>query len=117
MLHGAIGAVVVVVLIDTVLAVELDALEVLPHDEVHHTGDSVRAVHGRRATRDDFDVINHRGGNLIEVGTRQHVIAGHQPLAVDQHEGAGATEVSQIHRGCTDRAVRLIGAEIGKGGG
>lgn len=54
----AIGGIVVVRLRDAVLPVYLDAFEILAHHEVDDAGQGVRSVHGRGATRQDFDVVH-----------------------------------------------------------
>ena len=58
--------VVVVVLVE--LAIKLNALEVLLHDEVDDAGDGVGTVSRGRSAGDDFDSLDQAGGDLIKIG-------------------------------------------------
>src|SRR5690606_35023439 len=96
---------VVVVLIETVLGVDFDTFEITTHDEVHHAGDSVRAVNGRGAAGQDFNPLDHLAGDLVQVGRVVLRRAVAHPLAVDQHQGARRTQVTQRNRGGARSAV------------
>ena len=97
----------VVMLIAGPLAVELDALEVLAHDEVHDAGDGVRAVHGRGAAGQDFDVVDERGGDLVQVGDRERRVATASGACRRSAPGCGSLPRSRrLTVAGTGRAVR-----------
>ena len=51
-------------------------------DDVHHAGDSVRAVHRRTAAADHLDAVDHRRRHLLQTIDRGH--AGEDRTAVHQ---------------------------------
>ncbi len=102
-------AVGVVGLRDAELAVDFDALEVLAHHEVHHAGHGVRTVNGRGAAREDFDVVDERRWDRVQVGGGVQRIARHQTGAVDQHQRADGAQVAKVDSRGTGRAVRHTG--------
>ncbi len=114
-LDGAVAIEVVLVLVEAVLGVELHALEVLLHDEVDDAADRVRAVHGRGAAGQDFDALDHRGRNLVEVGRRVGDAAVGHAATVDEHQGAGRAEAAQVDRRGTGGAVRHVRVLRGEG--
>ena len=102
----AFGGVVVVRLVDAVLAVELDAFEVLAHDEVHNAGFCIRAVHRGGATRQNFNVIHKGCRNIVQVRKRGGRVARHQARAVDENQGALRAEATKVDCRLTGRGVR-----------
>src|SRR5690606_33708371 len=79
---------------DTVAGVDLGTLVVVLQDEVHHAADGIGAVYRRCTSRNDFDSLNHRGGDGVGVDSEGRV---HRLTAasVDQHEVAVRTEPAQ----------------------
>src|ERR1700679_2363425 len=73
----AIGGVGVGGFRDALLAVEFDAFEVLSHHAVDDAGHGVRTVNGGGAAGEDFDVIDERSRNLVQVGGRRQWVARH----------------------------------------
>ena len=91
----------------TPVTIELQALEVLLQDEVHHPRDRIRPVNGRGAPGENLDSLDQRQGNLIEVGRKRSdlCIRGTDTEAapVDQHQRAVRTDSAQI---CGCQATR-----------
>ena len=99
---------VVLVPVEVVLGRDLDALEVLLHDEVDDAGHRVRAVHGRCAAGEDVDALDHLRRDLVDVrgrGCRGDAAVRHAP-AVDQHQRAGRAEAAQVQCCRAGRGVR-----------
>ena len=65
------------------LVIELDALEVVRHQEIDHPGHSVGPVSRRGAAGQYLDTLDQRAGDLVDVG------ADSRPEAVSRSEGAG----------------------------
>ena len=109
-------AVVVAVFVDAVLTVQLYALEVFAHHEVHDAGKGVRTVHGRRAAGQNFDVVDESSRDLVDIRNRDDRIARHQAAAVDQDEGTLRTKTAKIDaRGAEGAGEGRRGrAEVGK---
>ena len=59
----------VAVIVDAGVRHQLHALEVIVELEVHHACDRIRAVHRRGAAGQNFDAVDERHRNLIDVGT------------------------------------------------
>ena len=114
-------AVVLIVLIETVLAVDLDALKVLFQDEIDDARDRIGAVGGRCAARHHVDPLDQRRRNLVDVGRyvliRGTGVTGAEAPAIDQHQGALGTQAAKIDgRETTGRGQGTRGiAEIGVG--
>ena len=84
------GAVVIIVLMLAELIIQLDALEIVDHDEVDHAGDRIRTIGHRGAAGQDIDALEQSARNLVDI-----LVAGPSPgragrhaAAVDQHQGA-----------------------------
>src|SRR5690606_15257184 len=69
-----------------VLAVEIEAFEVVLHDEVDDAGNGVRAVGRRSAAGDDLDALDQRGGNGVGVDDGTAAGLAHRTTSVDQHQ-------------------------------
>ena len=114
-------AVVLVVLVAADGAVELHAFEVGLHDEVDDAGDGVRAVGRRGAAGGDFDVVDQRHRDLVEVGGGVRVagvrVADAEAPAVDQHQGALRAEAAKVGGGDAARRGQRVGGvrEVGRG--
>ena len=114
-------AVVLIVLIETVLAVDLDSLEVLFQNEIDDARDRIGAVGGRGAARHHIDSLHQRRRNLVDV--RRYVlirgagVAGAEAPAVDQYQRALGTEAAKIDgREATGRSQGAGGIpEVGVG--
>ena len=98
--------------VETILPAELNAFEVILHDEVDDTGDRVGAVHRRRTAGDDFRTLDERGGNRVEVGdlfgTEDGVTA-----TVDQSQAARGAESPEV--GVRGAGGRAGGNRVGRG--
>ena len=97
---------VVVVLGEAVLGVDLHALEVVLHDEVHDAGDGVRAVDRRGAARHHVHAVDQGGGDQVQV---RHRLAAGRPAAcgwpsISTRVRFGA-EAAQVDGGDAGRAV------------
>ena len=103
--------VTIVVLVLAELVVQLDALEVVNHQEVDHTGDRIRPVGGRGAAGQHLNVLDQRARNLIDIGTDSPLQrrAGRQAPAVDQYQGPFRAQVAQIQGRGAGGAVHLVG--------
>ena len=97
------------------VVLELNALEVVVHDEVHHPCDRVRTVNGGRAAGQHLDPLDQRSGNVVQVGRPVQRAARRQPAPVDQHQSAGRTQVAQVDRGGSRRSVADVAAVVGGG--
>ncbi len=82
---------------DAVLHVDLQTLEVLLQDEVGHTADGIGAVYRRCTTSDDFDAIDHRRRNAVDVRHHQGVDR-RRAVTVDEHQAAVGSEAAQRDR-------------------
>ena len=110
-----IGKTVALIVVESAVVVfELQALEVLPHDEIDHARHRVGAIDRRRAAGQNFHPLDQRGGNFIDVRRVERGAPGRQPPAVDEHQGALRAEVSQIDRRRAGCAVGDVAAEIGE---
>ncbi len=114
-------AVVLIVLVEAILTVDLNALKVLFHDEIDDAGDRIGPVGGRGAARHHIDPLHQLGRNLVDVGRRVGVrrarITDAQAPAIDEHQGSLRTESSKVDgRDATrgGQGARLI-AEVGVG--
>ena len=92
---------------DAVLAVDGDAFEVALQAEVHDAGGGVRAVGGRGAAGDDFDVLDQGFRDGVEVD-RTIGVRRLQAAAVHEDQGALGAEAAQ-------RGVRLTAVQAGRG--
>ena len=61
--------VAVAVLVLAELVIELDALEVIDHQEVDHPGHRIGPVGRRGAAGQHLDTFDQRAGNLVDIGT------------------------------------------------
>ena len=97
---------IVVVLICGNLAVETKTVEIGIHDEVDDARDRVRTVHRRCAAGEDFDALQHRSGDNVDVarlGGRLR-IARREAAAVDQGQRALRAEIAKVDfRGARSR--------------
>jgi hypothetical protein len=104
-------AVVLAMLIDAGLHIQLHALEVVLHDEVHDAGDGVRTVGRRGAAGQDVHPLDQLRRNLVDVGSRVRVagvrVADAESAAIHQHQGALRAEAAQVDGG--DPARRAQG--------
>ncbi len=89
---------------DARLRVDVESLEIFLQHEVHHAGDGIGAVHRRRSAGDDFDALNRRGGNRVDVDDEQGV-RGLRTAAVDEDQIAIGAEATQVQR----RGARRLG--------
>ena len=59
---------VVIVLVLAELVIELDALEIIDHQEIDHPGHGVGAIGRRGAAGQHLDALDQRAGDLVDVG-------------------------------------------------
>ena len=107
--------VAVAVLVLAKLIIQLDALEVINHQEVDHAGDRIRPVGGRGAAGQHLNALDQRAWNLVDIGADPALQrrAGRQAPAVDQHQGAIRAQVAQIQGSGAGGAIRLAGVLTG----
>ena len=103
--------VVLLVVIEAVVQVDLQAFEPVVHDEVNDAGDCIGAIHSRCTARKQLDALDERCRDLVQVGrgagrTRARAARG-QPAAVQEHEVARRTQVAQVDVRRAVGAVRL----------
>src|SRR6185437_65325 len=80
-----------------VLRIEIDALEMLLEDEVHHAGDRISAVDRRCAAGDRLDSVNGRGGNGVQID-RHGRIDRYGAHAVDQYQVTVRSQAAKAQR-------------------
>ena len=89
-------------LVDAVLAVDLNPLEVVSHDEIDHACDRIRAINGRGAAGDDVDTLDELSGYLVDIrrriGIERARITDPEPRPINQHEGSLRTKTAKIDR-------------------
>src|SRR4029079_2397572 len=102
-LHECIA---VVVLIAADLTLDSKALEFGVQDEVDHAGDRVRAIDRGRAAGQDFDALDERRRDAVDVGYGKPWIARHQPVAIDQDERPDRSQAAQVDGRGAGRAGR-----------
>ena len=109
-------AVAVVVLVEAVLRIDLDALELRIHHEVDDAGDGIRTIDGRRAAGQHIDALHDRRRNEVDVGHRRGLgrVTRHQATAVDQHHGTRRAKATQVDGGRTGGAVGEVGTLTGE---
>src|SRR5690606_20050294 len=103
-----------------VLAVEIEAFEVVLHDEVDDTRNGVRAVRRGSAARDDLDAFNEGCGNGVRIDNCAAAGLAHRTTTVDQHQVPVRTEPAQVDERATarTRVVRLrtdVRRDLGQG--
>ncbi len=93
---------------ETVLGVDLNAFEVILHDEVDHARHGVRTVGRGRAAADDLDALDQSRRNGIDID-RAASGRAHRTTAVHQHQVTARPQTAQIDKGAAVRArvVRL----------
>src|SRR5262249_29742356 len=82
------------------VAADLHAVESLLGDDVDHTGDSIRAVDRGSAVFENFDVIDDRQRDRIQVGAAAHARGGrfiHPAQTIHQDQRALGLEVAQVN--------------------
>ena len=85
---------------------DINTFEVVFHDEVDDTGNSVRTVNGRSTTGHDVDRFDERGRDVVEVDNLRRAGAD-EAHAVDEDERTGRAEAAKAD-GCrtVTRVVR-----------
>jgi hypothetical protein len=95
------------VVVEIVPRIDLDAVVVGIHDEVHDTRNGIRAVGCRRTARQNINTLDERCRNLVDVGVVATVtLTRAQALAIDEHQRAFGAQVPQVDRGSAIRAIR-----------
>jgi len=114
-----VGRIVVAVVVEAVVAVDLDAFVVGIEHEVDDACDGVCAVNRRGTAGEHIHALDQRRGDLVDVG-RVGIAAGDtaraagiETLAVHQHQGAHRAEIAQAHGRHTDRADGGTGVLLG----
>ncbi len=96
-----------------ILVVDHEAVEIVLHDEVDDARNSVGTVYRRCAARQDLDALDKDGRHLVYVGRERERVAETHAMAVGQNQGAVRAEPTQVERGRTGCAVRLVGRQLG----
>ena len=86
-----------------VLERDLDTFEILARDDVDHAGNGVCAVHGRSTVFQNFDALDHIGGNRLVV------TAVHGTVAIDERQGTVNAHSAEVD---LDRPVTAV---VGRG--
>ena len=81
--------------------------------EVDDTGDRVRTVNGRGAAGHDFDAAQQELRDGVEVDDLVGIVE-HPATAVNQHQGAGRAEVTQVQRNSAVAGVVREAGDAGK---
>jgi hypothetical protein len=105
--------VVVVVIVNAILDAEFYAFEVFAHDEVDDAGNGVGAVHGGRTTGQNFNALDQRDRDRVQIGERRAAIHDRRRLeapAVDQDQRALGPKAAQVDGRRTRRTVRNFSA-------
>ena len=79
-----------------VRAVDRQALEAAPRDEVDDAGNGVRAIRGRGAVLQHFDSLDRAERQQIRIDAQQRNRRYRQAPAVEQHERPAAVEAAQV---------------------
>ena len=109
-------AAVVIVLVLAELVIELDALEVVEHQEIDHPGHRVGPVGRRGAAGQHLDALDQRAGDLVDIGAdpAPDRRAGRHAPAVDQHQRPRRAQVAQVQGGRAGGAVGYAGVLRGE---
>ena len=83
---------------------DLEAFEIVAHDEIHGAGHRVRTIHCRCATGYYVDALQHVDRNDIGRDYAINVVR-RQTFAVDQDQHAFRPETSQVERCLACRAI------------
>ena len=88
-------------------AVHFELINRVARDDVDHAADCVRTVDGRGAVFQDFDALDDRLRNDVEVERRNGAARTRRTrtLAVDQNQRAGVTATAKVDRLGADTAV------------
>ena len=104
------------VLVDHAVAgVDLQAFEILLQDEVEHARNSVGAIDGRSATRDDLDTFDQQARNGVNVDRELTTVGTDVPAAIDEGQGAARakrTKVRQREAADSEVGARGIGRNL-----
>ncbi len=84
---------------EAVAAERLDPVERAARNDVHHTGDGVRAVDGRSAIRDDLDALDAERRDDGRIGGPAVV---HHAVPVEHHQRRVRPDAAQVHRVAVD---------------
>ncbi|MNQ72586.1 hypothetical protein D3C85_872940 [compost metagenome] len=97
---------------DAVLGVEGQAFKILLEDEVHDAGQGVRTVGRRCAAGHDFNALDQRSRNAVQVDGVGLVVRD-EATAVHQHQGAARANAAQVDSGRTVSRVVGVGRQAG----
>src|SRR5690606_25150112 len=106
------GIVALAVLVAGELHVELEALEVVLHDEVDDAGHGARAVGRGPAARAQLHLLHECPRDLVDVGGERERVAEAHAMAVDQHQRAVRSQAAQVQGGGAGRAVRFVRRQL-----
>ena len=105
---------------DAAARTQFQTLEVLAGDDVDHAGDRIRAIDGRSAVTQNFDVIDQADRHVLQIlalGARDE--GGNHALAVNQDKRALIAQPAQVGGGNTagrDRILIVAGIGLGHRG-
>ncbi len=96
------------------LSARRDAVIVGPHDEVDHTGNSIRTVDRRVTAGDDIDTVDQVDRNGVDVDAVVARRAADMAATIDQHQRTGRAEAAKVEivqTGGADEAARVAAGE------
>src|SRR6266571_6392287 len=104
---------VLLMVVEAVVEVELQALEPVVHDEVHHARHGVRAINRRGSAGEVLYTLYEWDRNLVQV---RRVVTGRSGIraarrktaTVDEHQVARWTQAAQLHLRGAGGAVRRV---------
>src|SRR4051794_27041095 len=99
--QGSLPHVAAAMLRDGAVAGDFDAAEILPKDEVDDPGDCVRPVDRRRAILEDFDPLDVRKRNRVQIDgcTIERVVRN--ATAIQQYQCRAVADAPQVRAGET----------------
>ena len=101
----ALKLTIIVVLVEAVVAIDLETFEIVVHDEVHNTGNSVGTV-GRRCTAGQYvNALNQLGRDRVDVWCRDVQRAVWKAAAVHQNQSTLGAETAKVHGSRTGTTV------------
>ena len=96
-----------------VIRLELEAVELLPHEHIDHPGHRIRAIDRGGPVVQQLHPVDHDGRDAVQVrrrGSAAHPGRGHAP-AVDQQQGARRVQPAQVDVGGAGAVVQHEGVE------
>ena len=100
-----LAVVAVIVVVNRILSVELEAFEIRIDDEVDNASHSVGTVHRGSTARKHVNTLEHGGRDYVDVSSRRRRVTRDETTAVDENERPLGAETAKVQSGRTRRAV------------